>query len=335
MKTILVAISLLIIIFALASIWWIENDMQRQLNSPLNLSGESILIIEPGQSLKSLASDIVSKGWLPHPYYFSYEGRKQNKASSLKAGEYTIANGTTPLQLLDLLVAGKVRLYSMTIPEGWTFRQILQAVKENANLIHALSVDDPEQITAALKFSVNDVEGRIFPDTYLFPSGTSDVDFLLRAIQTQESVLEDEWQEREEGLPYQSPYEALIMASIIEKETALPEEREEIAGVFVRRLKANMKLQTDPTVIYAMSTNFNGNIRRKDLFIDSPYNTYLYKGLPPTPIASPGRGAIWAALHPAPGNALYFVAKGDGSHYFSSSLAEHNKAVARYQLKKR
>ena len=335
MKKLFVLSSILFLIAAISVLWWLNTDMQQQLNQPLAFSEESVLVIESGQSLKSLAASLVDKGWLVHPYYFVYEGRRQNKASSLKVGEYTILAGTTPLQLLDIIVAGKVRQYSMTIPEGWTFQQILESVTTNQELEHTLTTTRPETVMAELAYSGYYAEGRIFPDTYLFPAGTTDVDFLRRAIKTQETVLQEEWRQRDKGLPYQSSYEALIMASIIEKETGVAEERGMIAGVFVRRLQKKMKLQTDPTVIYAMAEQFNGNVRRKDLSIDSPYNTYVYKGLPPTPIASPGRDAIHAALHPEPGKALYFVAKGDGSHYFSETLQEHNKAVARYQLKRR
>ncbi len=335
MKKSFIFIVLTLVSSMIIALWWLNEDMEAQLNSPLSLPADTTLVIEPGQSLKSLAASLVSKGWLTHPYYFVYEGRRQNKASSLKIGEYTIAEGTTPRQLLDILVAGQVRQYSMTIPEGWTFRQILQAIKDNPDLKQSLSTEQPAKVMAETGYAGYFAEGRIFPDTYLFPAGTTDVEFLRRAIQMQERVLQEEWLQRDADLPYKSPYEALIMASIIEKETGLAEERGKIAGVFVRRLQLDMKLQTDPTVIYAMAQNFDGDIRSKDLSIDSPYNTYLYKGLPPTPIASPGRDAIRAALHPESGNALYFVARGDGSHYFSATLKEHNNAVAKYQLNKR
>jgi UPF0755 protein len=333
-KLLLIILSLLIISVAVVA-FWINKDMHEQLNNPIALSDDTILKIEPGQSLKSLANMLVDKAWLPHPYYFVYEGRRQGKASSLKTGEFNVPVGTSPLKLLDILVAGKVRQYSMTIPEGWSFRQILQAVKDNQNLEQTLETNRPDRIMSELGYTGYFAEGRIFPDTYLFPAGTSDREFLLRALRRQESILQQEWQGREINLPYKSAYEALIMASIIEKETGIAEERGKIAGVFVRRLQQKMKLQTDPTVIYAMAEKFDGNIRRKDLSIDSPYNTYVYKGLPPTPIASPGQDAIHAALHPEPGTALYFVSKGDGSHYFSDNLKEHNRAVAKYQLKRR
>jgi UPF0755 protein len=185
---------------------------------------------------------------------------------------------------------------------------------------------------ARLGYAGQHPEGRFLPDTYNFPAGTTDMVFLERAADAMEKLLSMEWSEREDGVPYKNPYEALIMASIIEKETGVPEERGMISGVFVRRLLKGMRLQTDPTVIYGMGDRFNGNIRRKDLAANTPYNTYLHTGLPPTPIAMPGRAAVHAALHPTPGNALFFVSKGDGSHYFSASLEEHNKAVSQYQL---
>ena len=212
---------------------------------------------------------------------------------------------------------------------------MLQAIHATNLLEHTLHVYEPENIMLELGQADKVAEGLFFPDTYNFPKGTTDKAFLRRAYQRLHDVLDQEWQTRSENLPYKTPYEALIMASIIEKETGLASERSTIAGVFVRRLNKKMKLQTDPTVIYAMGKQFNGNIRKKDLSIDSPYNTYRYKGLPPSPIALVGRDAIHAALHPEPGKALYFVAKGDGSHYFSETLVEHNRAVAKYQLNKR
>ncbi|NKB37024.1 MAG: endolytic transglycosylase MltG [Gammaproteobacteria bacterium] len=334
-KKITLSLVVIIVLFMSITLWWLNKDMQRELNSPLAFTGSEIIQLRPGQSLKSLSREITDKGWMKHPYYLEFEARKQNVASRLKAGEYTITPGTTPLQLLDIFVEGKVKQYSMTIPEGWTLTQILDAIAANPELQQTLTTSRPEQVMSLAGFAGHFAEGRIFPDTYLFPAGTSDIEFIQRAVKTQKKVLQEEWARREEGLPYKSAYEALIMASIIEKETGRAEERQHIAGVFVRRLRLGMKLQTDPTVIYAMAERFDGNIRRKDLSIDSPYNTYRYKGLPPTPIASPGRDAIHAALHPLPGKTLYFVARGDGSHYFSETLEEHNKAVRKYQLNKK
>ena len=335
MKKILFSFFLLLVILTAGAAWWLQEDMHRQLNQAMAIEQDQVLLVKPGQSLKSLARQLVDKNWISQPYYLVLESRRRQVSALIKAGEYTIKPGTSQLQLLDILVAGKVKQYSMTLPEGWTFRQIIDAIAANSQLVKTLHSYEPKQVMAAAGFSGYFAEGRIFPDTYLFPAGTSDIDFIWRAINTQEQVLNEEWALRDEGLPYDSAYQALIMASIIEKETGLAEERRKIAGVFVRRLQRGMKLQTDPTVIYAMAERFDGNIRRKDLSLDSPYNTYRYRGLPPTPIASPGRLAIQAALHPLPGKELYFVAKGDGSHHFSATLKEHNNAVARYQLKKK
>jgi UPF0755 protein len=317
--------------------WWFWHDMQQQLDSPINIeTGTTIsYTITPGMNLKIIGEALVQQGILKHPYYLILEGRVQGSESRLKAGEYLLQPGTTQRQLLEQFEAGKVVQHSLALIEGWSYKQIMSAVSSHEVLIKTLSDTDSKTVMSALGYPQVHPEGRFFPDTYHFPSGMTDVEFLQRAYDTMMAVLDEEWQQKAEGLPYKTADEALIMASIIEKETAVASERVTIAGVFVRRLQKGMKLQTDPTVIYAMGENYNGNIRRKDLKTDSPYNTYVYKGLPPTPIASPGRDAIHAALHPEPGKALYFVAKGDGSHYFSETLKEHNKAVARYQLKRR
>ena len=238
------------------------------------------------------------------------------------------------MQLLEQFVAGKVIQHTLTLLEGWSFNQVIETVSNSWKLVHTLQGTEPSQVMSVIGHPAIAAEGQFFPDTYHFPAGTTDIEFLRRANQMLLQVLNEEWQQRTANLPYQTSYDALVMASIIEKETGRADEREKIAGVFVLRLKQDMKLQTDPTVIYAMGTAYNGNIRRKDLEIDSPYNTYRYKGLPPTPIALAGREAIHAALHPEDGKALYFVSRGDGSHYFSNTLKEHNSAVAKYQLNK-
>ena len=315
-------------------LWVLYTDMQTQLDKPFNFATEEKLIIKPGMSLTRIGSVLVDKGWLSHPYYFVLEGRKQGRANSIQVGEYAIEPQITPRELLELLVSGKVIQYSLTLVEGWSFSQMMQAVRGNSYLLHTLPNSKPETIMQALGQPDGFPEGLFFPDTYYFPKNTTDVDFLLRAYKTMQQILKEEWQKKVDELPYNTPYQALIMASIIEKETATPEEYGTIAGVFTRRLKLRMKLQTDPTVIYALGKNYDGNIRKRDLSFDSPYNTYVYRGLPPTPIAMPGRAAIRAALNPEPGDVLYFVAKGDGSHYFSRTLEEHNLAVRKYQLKK-
>ena len=310
--------------------------MQTQLDAAINITAPNSLtyIIKPGMNLKQVGQGLTQQGILDHPYYFMLEGRLQGSESRLKAGEYLLKPGVTQRQLLEQFVAGKVVQHSLTLIEGWSFRQLMNEVSSNGTLVQTLANVDSKTVMTALAYPEVHPEGRFFPDTYHFPIGMTDIEFLRRAYVKMARVLEEEWQQREAGLPYKTSDEALIMASILEKETAVAEERAAIAGVFVRRLQKGMKLQTDPTVIYAMGDNYHGNIRRKDLKIDSPYNTYFYVGLPPTPISLPGVEAIHAALHPEDGETLYFVAKGDGSHYFSKTLKEHNRAVARYQLGK-
>jgi len=307
---------------------------QHQLNQPLTLTEATVLRVEPGEGLKAIGSKLAHRGWLSQPYFLILAGRSKGITGSIKTGEYEIRPGMTPRDLLALIVSGKVIQYSLTIPEGWTFRQILEAVRANQHLNHTLDDTADTYIMEKLGYSGLHPEGLFFPETYLFPSGTSDVEFLRRAYKTMDRVLEEEWQQRAPDLPYMDSYQALIMASIIEKETAVPEERFQIAGVFVRRLQRGIKLQTDPTIIYGIGPGFNGNITSADLNLDTPYNTYRYPGLPPTPIATPGRASIRAALQPEPGTALYFVAMANGRHHFSTTLDEHNQAVAKYQLHK-
>ena len=322
-----------VILFLLIG-WWLYQDMQTQLIAPLKLDRPELFAIEPGMSLLAVADEVARRGWFDYPLYLELEGKIRGVDGLIKAGQYQLAPGATALSLLDMIVAGKVTQHSLTIPEGWTFRQIMVALHEHIHITRVLASTDPQRVMAEIGYPGYAAEGRFFPDTYYFPAETTDVDFLRRAFRQMEAVLSEEWELRMAGLPYRSPYQALIMASLIEKEAAVADERERIAGVFIRRLQRNMKLQADPTVIYAMGESFDGDIRRKDLDIDSPFNTYRYKGLPPTPIAAAGRASIRAALQPEPGEALYFVATGEnGRHHFSRTLAEHNKAVAEYQLK--
>lgn len=288
----------------------------------------------PGTSLAAVAGDLERSGYLKSAFYFRLLARLDGQAGNIKAGEYHLPSGLTPKSLLALLVSGKVVSHSLTLVEGWSFQQMLAAVAGHEALRKTL-VDLPDsEIMDKLGLAGIHPEGRFLPDTYHFPKGTTDQDFLKRAYRGMEQLLAREWAEREPGLPLNSPYEALILASIVEKETGKAHERPEIAGVFIRRLRKGMLLQTDPTVIYGMGVSFDGNIRRSDLRRDTPYNTYLRKGLTPTPISMPGADAIHAVLHPAKGSSLYFVAKGNGQHHFSDTLAEHNKAVRKYQLKR-
>lgn len=315
---------------------WMLMGYQSFSQRPLEVGEQGLdLVVEPGTSLAGLAAGLQRQGALDSARYFIWMARFKGLAHSIQAGEYHIVPGTTPAQLLHQLVAGRVVQYSLTIVEGWTFEEMMKAVNAHPELKHTLEGLDGDGVMYALGFAGQHPEGRFYPDTYHFPKGTTDVAFLQRAYRLMKERLDREWAEREEGLPLKTPYEALILASIVEKETALKTERAAIAGVFIRRLKKGMRLQTDPTVIYGLGGQFDGNIRRRDLSRDSPYNTYRHKGLPPTPIAMPSGEAIHAALHPAPGKALYFVSRGDGSHYFSATLEEHNRAVIRYQLEGR
>ena len=316
----------------------VAYDYKQFINSPLNITGKDSLHLDVklGRSITSIANELANKSVITHPYYLAWTARLNGQAKSIQAGEYEIEKGVTPQQLLELLVTGKVRQYNFTIIEGWNVTQVLDAINKNNNLTHLIGTVSATQLMGKLGSSVElHAEGWLFPDTYYFVRGESDVNVLLRAHDAMKRNLTKAWETREKDLPYETPYEALIMASIIEKETGRGDERQQIAGVFVRRLRKGMKLQTDPTVIYGIGDKYDGNIRRRDLRKDTPYNTYTRKGLPPTPIAMPGLAAIEAALHPAKGKALYFVAKGDGSHVFSSTLKQHNNAVIKYQLKGR
>lgn len=335
MRRILIRIALSIMVLtmlAIAAIVWLWGDMRHQLNEPLPIGEMERLDIRPGSGLRTIADELVDRGWINHPYYLIYHARSEGLSTRLKAGEYAVEPGMSLIDLLDRIVTGKVILHNLTVIEGWSYRDLLWAVRAHPVLISTLDENHskPEAFAQTLGLEEEHPEGLFYPDTYLFPAGTTDVEFLKRSYRTMADVLANEWEQREADLPYKTPYEALIMASLIEKETGAPHERGEIAGVFVRRLDKGMRLQTDPTVIYALGEDFEGPLRRVDLQYDSPYNTYVYGGLPPTPIALPSRASIRAALNPEPGDTLYFVSRGDGTHYFSRTLEEHNRAVARY-----
>lgn len=314
----------------------IAIDALRVLRQPMLLDAEMTLSIEEGEPLATTVERLTTQGALP-PWrgalYLRIYARLMGLETRLKAGEYRIVPGLSPVQALDLFVSGKTVLHELRIIEGWTFRQALAALRAHPQIRQTLGQADADAVMAAIGRAGVHPEGRLFPDTYRFARGTADVTLLRRAAEAMERVLAQEWDMRAENLPYQHPDEALIMASIVEKETGVPEERAQIAGVFVRRLQLGMRLQTDPTVIYGLGEKFDGNLRLRDLRTDGDYNTYTRSGLPPTPICLPGRAAIRAALHPQPGKALFFVSRGDGTHVFSETLAEHEAAVRRYQLK--
>ncbi|MDH5546001.1 MAG: endolytic transglycosylase MltG [Gammaproteobacteria bacterium] len=313
--------------------WYSVNSYS---SDALELSESTVMFVIPaGSGLISVANDLKKQGIIESARKLRWLARIQGKSREVKAGEYQLEVGMTIGGMLDMFVAGKVKQYALTLVEGWTFKQMMSEISAHPKIRQTLSGLSPEQIMSQVGFTGEHPEGRFLPDTYHFPVGTMDVDFLKRAHKAMEEVLSQAWEQRQLGLPYQSAYDALTMASIVEKETSVETERAAIAGVFVRRLQKRMRLQTDPTVIYGMGDSYEGNIRRSDLKRDTPYNTYTRSGLPPTPIAMPGRDAIVAALNPEEGDALYFVAKGDGSHFFSSTIEEHNKAVVRYQIRNR
>ena len=312
--------------------WMQYNDFRE---TPLTIADGSLIFeIPKGASFASVTRDLEKAGLIANARYLEWYGRYTGLANRIRAGEYRLTDSMTPDKLLALLVSGKSVNYSLTLLEGWNIRQVRAAVASHEALKNTLKDVADTELMELLGLSGEHPEGRFFPDTYLFTRGVTDLEFLRRAQRKMDEELAAAWAQKADKLPLKSPYEALILASIVEKETGQAAERGQIAGVFARRLDKGMKLQTDPTVIYGMGERFDGNLRRKDLQEDTPYNTYVHTGLPPTPICMPGRDALLAAVNPEPGKAIYFVAKGDGTHAFSATLSEHNAAVRKYQLRK-
>lgn len=291
-----------------------------------------IYVVKPGSSLRAFTVDLYEQNVLPDKFSLVWLAYLKGQSRDLKAGEYRFRKGMTALELLDQVIAGRVVEYPLTIVEGWSFRQILQALAAAPRVTHTVQEMSAPQIMASLGYPKLHPEGRFYPDTYYYPGGMSDLLILQRAFQKMDARLQQEWEGRDKTSPLKTTDEALALASIIERETARAEERDLIAGVMVNRLRKNMKLQTDPTVIYGMGDRYRGNLRSQDLREYTPYNTYVIKGLPPTPIAMPSGEAVRAALNPADTKALYFVSRGDGSHEFSETLEQHNQAVIKYQL---
>lgn len=287
--------------------------------------------LNQGSSLRSAARQMQAAGVLDTPWQFEIFARAFGDAGRIQAGNYELDDGITPLALLRKITSGDRTEDEVTIVEGWTFGQLRAALDAHPAVKHDTRGLDENAVLARLDISRPGGEGLFSPDTYYFATGTSDLAILRRAHRTMQSQLDALWQKRSPGLPLADPYEALILASIVEKETGEPGDRALVAAVFVNRLKLGMKLQTDPTVIYGLGERFDGNLRKRDLFADGPYNTYIRAGLPPTPIAMPGVAALTAVLNPAATKALYFVARGDGTSYFSTTLAEHERAVTKYQ----
>jgi UPF0755 protein len=317
--------------------WFVHQDYRRFVATELQIGDEEVVFeVKRGDSfdhvLRRLRRAGVSEG---HDLYWKALAWEQGAVARLQVGEYSLGHGTTPARLLAKLEEGRVIQHRFTIVEGWSFRELRLALAKEPALEQTLAGLSDAEVMQRLGAGGEHPEGRFLPETYHFTKGIRDVDLLKRTYVAMRNVLRTSWDERAPDLPFSTPYEALILASIIEKETGVARERPEIAGVFVRRLRLGMKLQTDPTVIYGLGEAFDGNLTRVHLRTPTPYNTYTRFGLPPTPIALPGRDAIRAAVNPAPGDTLYFVSRGDGSHVFSKSLAEHNRAVARYQLGRR
>jgi len=330
MKRYLAIAGLLVLIAGIAVIF-ASQQYRRFLETPLNLPLKAyVLQIEPGTSGSNIIKHLAGSGFTRYSWHWRLLMRLEQPV--IKTGEYQLNAGIAPRELLQLLSSGAVVQYRFTLVEGWTFRQLLQSLAKNdvlhQTLIQGSSEGGDDVGTVMISsLGVDHPEGWFFPETYQFTRGDFDVDILRRAHEAMEKELENAWEARDIGLPLKSPYELLILASIIEKETGKEEERGQIAGVFVRRLQKGMRLQTDPTVIYGIGDSFDGNIRRRDLKTDTPYNTYTRSGLPPTPIAMPGRLSLLAAGQPVGGDALYFVADGTGGHTFSATLQEHQKAV--------
>lgn len=303
-------------------------------STPMTLNTEiKEFSIKPG-SVRSVSQQLTKQEVLSHPWSFELLVRSLWQAGSIKAGVYQVKQGATPYALMEMMSNGDSTQSSITFIEGWTFAQIRAALNTNESIRHMTMAYTDQQLLQEIGADDAVPEGLFFPDTYFFVRDSSDKEILKRSYQTMKAKLQTAWEGRAPDLPYKNAYQALIMASIVEKETGRSSERPMIAGVFINRLHMGMRLQTDPTVIYGLGSNFDGNLRKKDLLRDNPYNTYTRSGLPPTPIAMPGLAAIQAALHPAETKALYFVGKGNGSHAFSATLEEHNRAVAKYQLGK-
>lgn len=313
---------------------WISNGLS-SLEQASALDQPVLFTVERGSSYRAVAHQLEDLGVVEDARWLRLRARLQGEGGSLKSGTYEITPGMSPLDVVAMIAAGRTKSWPVQLIEGWTFADVRAELARHDHLEHTIQDMDNAAVMAALGEPDKHPEGLFFPDTYRYEANETDLGVLKRARDRMKTVLEEEWQQRSEGLPYEEPYQALIMASLIEKETGVVSERPTIAGVFVRRLAKGMRLQTDPTVIYGLGSRYLGNLTREHLREDTPYNTYRRNGLPPTPIALAGREAINAALHPADGEALYFVAKGDGSHAFSKTLAEHRAAVQEYQIKMR
>ncbi len=326
----------ILLIVASAITGWYWMAYQQFLKTPL-LNEDAVLFkVRSGDSLHAIIEDLQQQQILDQPFFFKLYVRLQKQSQKIQAGEYLIQPDYRPADLLKMFTSGAVTQYRLTLVEGWNFRQILQYLQSSRLNDSDLKnlIEGKTRLSVMLQGKKYPPEGFIFPDTYYFVEGTGSLDFLQRTITRMKKILLLEWSQRAQNLPLKSAYEALILASMVEKESGRKSEHQKIAGVFIRRLRKGMRLQSDPTIIYGMGERYQGNIRRRDIREKTAYNTYQIDGLPPTPIASPGRNAIHAVMHPDNGKSLYFVADGRGGHVFSETLEQHNRAVRKYILKK-
>ena len=314
-----------------ASAWKLNSALEQ----PLDLTQEQLLDVPAGATPTGTFNRLQADNTLQDAFWLRLYWRFNLEGQPLHSGEYRMTPGMTARDLIGLWQRGDVVQYSLTLVEGWNFRQVRSALAKHEKIEQTLDGLSDSDVMEKLGHPGVFPEGRFFPDTYRFVRGMTDAELLEKAYDRLDKVLAQEWAQRAPDLPYTEPYQALIMASLVEKETGVPQERGQIAGVFVRRMKIGMPLQTDPTVIYGLGERYNGKLTRAHLREPTPYNTYTIPGLPPTPIAMVGREAIYAALHPVSGTSLYFVAKGDGSHTFSDDLDAHNNAVREFQIKRR
>lgn len=319
------------LLIAAGTALWVFQGL-KTLDLPGQLQQPQLFAVPQGTPFNEVARQLEQQDLVPDSLWLRVYARLHPQKILIKAGEYEFIDGQSPKNMLQMMIDGDTKHWALQFIEGWTFADVRKALAAAPRLQQKTADWSNAEIMKAVGVEGEHPEGRFFPDTYLFVSSNSDLDVLQRSFDRMQTVLAEEWAARAADLPYQTPYEALIMASIVERETGAPHEREQVAGVFVRRLQKGMRLQTDPTVIYGMGDSYKGRITRKDLQTHTAYNTYRIDGLPPTPIALAGREAIYATLHPAEGKALFFVARGDGTHTFSNTLAQHQRAVRQFQL---
>lgn len=324
-KNLFILMILLVLLGAGGMAFWSQQPITTAEQAPIDFT------ITPGSGVKGATQQIANAGVPVNPMLLMVLARVTGKNAKIKAGSYKLKPGTTPLKLLSQLARGEFAQESLAVIEGWTFKQMRQAINQHPGLKHDTAQMSDQELLAKITDDYKVAEGLFFPDTYLFASGSSELQIYRQSYDMLMRRLSEAWAARDPSTPYKTPYDALIMASIVEKETGLSSERSMVAGVFVNRLKLGMLLQTDPTVIYGMGDRYKGKIYKRDLETDTPYNTYTRPGLPPTPIALPGKAALQAALNPAKTDALYFVARKDGSSQFSGNLNDHNRAVNKYQ----